>query len=189
MRRRGDFSLNAANHLSADYFLRERGLERVAASYDMNAAQLCALLERVPAPEKIEVTLHQRMPMFHMEHCVFCAFLSEGKNFRDCGRPCEKHVVRLRDRTGAEHAVKADAGCRNTVFNARAQTGAEFFGEIRSRGVRFFRVEFVDEAPERIAEILARYRDLLEGKIDGNALWRGLRVESKLGVTRGTLKK
>ena len=136
MRRRGDFSLNAANHLSADYFLRERGLERVAASYDMNAAQLCALLERVPAPEKIEVTLHQRMPMFHMEHCVFCAFLSEGKNFRDCGRPCEKHVVRLRDRTGAEHAVKADAGCRNTVFNARAQTGAEFFGEIRSRGVR-----------------------------------------------------
>lgn len=189
MRLRGDFSLNAANHLSADYFLRERGLERVAASYDMNAAQLCALLDRVSAPEKIEVTLHQRMPMFHMEHCVFCAFLSEGKNFRDCGRPCEKHVVRLRDRTGAEHAVKADAGCRNTVFNARAQTGAEFFGEIRSRGVRFFRVEFVDETPARVAEILARYRDLLEGKIDGNALWRGLRVESKLGVTRGTLKK
>lgn len=189
MRLRGDFSLNAANHLSADYFLRERGLERVAASYDMNAAQLCALLDRVSAPEKIEVTLHQRMPMFHMEHCVFCAFLSEGKNFRDCGRPCEKHVVRLRDRTGSEHAVKADAGCRNTVFNARAQTGAEFFGEIRSRGVRFFRVEFVDETPARVAEILARYRDLLEGKIDGNALWRGLRVESKLGVTRGTLKK
>ena len=185
---RGDFSLNVANHLTADYYLRERNLERVTASYDMNLEQLCAMLERVPAPEKIEVTLHQHMPMFHMEHCVFCSFLSEGKDFRDCGRPCEKHVVRLRDRTGLEHLVKADAGCRNTVYNARAQTGAEFFEEIRSRGVRFFRVEFVDESPALVTEILERYRDLLAGKIDGNALWRGLRLESKLGVTRGTLK-
>ena len=187
-RLRGDFSLNVANHLTADYFLRERGLERVTASYDMNLDQLRAMLARVPAPERIEVTLHQHMPMFHMEHCVFCTFLSEGKDFRDCGRPCEKHVVRLRDRTGLEHLVKADAGCRNTVYNARAQTGAEFFDELRGAGVRFFRVEFVDETPELVTEILARYRDLLAGKIDGNALWRGLRLESKLGVTRGTLK-
>ena len=188
-RLRGDFSLNVANHLTADYYLRERKLERITASYDMNLEQLCAMLTRVPDPGKIEVTLHQHMPMFHMEHCVFCSFLSDGKDFRDCGRPCEKHVVRLRDRTGLEHLVKADAGCRNTVYNARAQTGAEFFGEIRACGVRFFRVEFVDESPELVTEILERYRDLLAGKIDGNALWRGLRLESKLGVTRGTLKK
>lgn len=187
-RLRGDFSLNTANHLTAEYFLRERGLERITASYDMNFEQLRALLAHVPAPEKIEITLHQHMPMFHMEHCVFCTFLSEGKDFRDCGRPCEKHVVRLRDRTGLEHLVKADAGCRNTVYNARAQTGAEFFSEIRDAGVRFFRVEFVDESPALTSEILGRYRDLLAGKIDGNALWRGLRLESKLGVTRGTLK-
>lgn len=187
-RLRGDFSLNVANYLTAEYFLRERGLERVTASYDMNSEQLRALLARVSAPEKIEITLHQHMPMFHMEHCVFCTFLSEGKDFRDCGRPCEKHVVRLRDRTGLEHLVKADAGCRNTVYNARAQTGAEFFDEIRDAGARFFRVEFVDESPALVAEILGRYRDLLAGKIDGNALWRGLRLESKLGVTRGTLK-
>ncbi len=187
-RLRGDFSLNVANHLTAEYFLRERGLERITASYDMNFEQLRALLAHVPAPEKIEITLHQHMPMFHMEHCVFCTFLSEGKDFRDCGRPCEKHVVRLRDRTGLEHLVKADAGCRNTVYNARAQTGAEFFSEIRDAGVRFFRVEFVDESPELTSEILGRYRDLFAGKIDGNALWRGLRLESKLGVTRGTLK-
>ncbi len=186
---RGDFSLNVANELAADVFLRERGLERVVASYDMNIAQLCALLEAVPAPEKIEITLHQHMPMFHMAHCVFCAFLSDGgKDFRDCGKPCEKHRVFLRDRTGAEHLVKADATCRNTVFNARAQTGAEFFGEMRSRGARFFRIEFVDEAPALVEEILTRYRDLLAGKIDGNARWRTLRAESRLGVTRGTLK-
>lgn len=187
-RLRGDFSLNVANHFSSEYFLRERGLESVTASYDLNAEQLFALLARVSDPKKIEITLHQHMPMFHMEHCVFCTFLSDGKNFRDCGRPCEKHDARLRDRTGLEHLVKADAGCRNTVYNARAQTGAEFFDEIRARGVRRFRVEFVNETPALVTEILSRYRALLDGKIDGSGLWRGLRIESKLGVTRGTLK-
>jgi len=187
-RLRGDFSLNVANHLSAEYFLNAYHLESVTASYDLNSEQLFALLEGVPAPEKIELTLHQHMPMFHMEHCVFCAFLSAGKDFRNCGRPCEKHIVRLRDRTGAEHLVKADAGCRNTVFNARAQTGAEFFDEIFARGVRRFRVEFVDESPELVSKIIEQYRELLAGKINGSTLWSRLKIESKLGVTRGTLK-
>lgn len=188
-RLRGDFSLNIANHLSAEYFLKTHALESVTASYDLNSEQLFALLERVPAPEKIEITLHQHMPMFHMEHCVFCAFIANKKDFRECGRPCEKHAVRLRDRTGAEHLVKADAGCRNTVYNARAQTGAEFFDEIFAHGVRRFRVEFVDEPPALVTEILKCYDALFRRKIDGNTLWRRLRLESKLGVTRGTLKE
>ncbi len=74
--------------------------------------------------------------MFHMEHCVFCAFLSEGTDYRNCGRPCDQHHVRLRDRVGAEHPLKADAGCRNTVYNSRAQTGAEFADRMVALGAR-----------------------------------------------------
>ena len=114
-RRVGDFSLNVANPLTADYFMARFGLERLTASYDLNIAQLEALLRGAP-PEWFEVTIHQHMPMFHMEHCVFCAFLSTGKDFHDCGRPCDRHDVRVRDRVGQEHPLKADAGCRNTVF-------------------------------------------------------------------------
>jgi putative protease len=124
-RRIGDYSLNVANRLAADYFKNQFGLERVTASYDLNFQQLEALLQAAP-PEWFEVTIHQHMPMFHMEHCVFCAFLSSGTDFRNCGRPCDVHDVRLRDRVGAEHPLKADVGCRNTVFNSLAQTGAEY---------------------------------------------------------------
>ncbi len=185
---RGDFSLNVANHLTAEYFLRERGLERITASYDMNLQQLAAMLENLSEPERVEVTLHQHMPMFHMEHCVFCSFLSQGKDFRDCGRPCEKHNVYLRDRTGLDHLLKADAGCRNTVFNARAQTGAEFFDEICSRGVRYFRIEVVEEDAAGTQKLLQFYSQLLAGTIDGNALWHEIKAVSRLGVTRGSLK-
>jgi len=187
-RRIGDFSLNVANRLSAEYFKNQFALERVTASYDLNVLQLAALLQSAP-PEWFEITLHQHMPMFHMEHCVFCAFLSQGKDYRDCGRPCDKHDVKLRDRVGAEHPLKADAGCRNTVFNSQAQTGAEFVEKLLALGVKKFRVEFLNESAEEVERIIAKYRQLLRGEISGTQLWRELKLFNQLGVTRGQMGK
>ncbi|MBD2021640.1 U32 family peptidase, partial [Leptolyngbya sp. FACHB-36] len=181
----GDFSLNVANALTADYF-KQQGLERLTASYDLSIAQLEALLTTAPA-EWFEVTIHQHMPMFHMEHCVFCAFLSEGTDYTNCGRPCETHSVTLRDRVGTEHILQADAGCRNTVFNGTAQTGAEYVQRLIDLGVRHFRLEFVDESPEQVTQTIHRYRQLLHGEINGRQLWRDLKLNHQLGVTRGPL--
>ena len=185
-RRVGDFSLNVANRNAADYFKNHFGLERVTASYDLNVLQLDALLSAAP-PEWFEVTIHQHMPMFHMEHCVFCAFLSTGKDFRDCGRPCDVHDVRVRDRVGAEHPLKADAGCRNTVFNSQAQTGAEFVERLLALGVKNYRVEFLNEPPVEVERTIAKYRQLLRGEISGTQLWRELKLFNQLGVTRGQM--
>jgi putative protease len=186
-RRRGDFSLNVANRLTADYFISRFGLEHVTASYDLNVAQLEALLQSAP-PDWFEITIHQHMPMFHMEHCVFCAFLSSGTDYTNCGRPCDKHDVRLRDRVGAEHPLKADAGCRNTVFNALAQTGAEFVGRFLELGVRQFRIEFLNETPPVVARTIQEYRRLLKGETTGAQLWRELKLINQLGVTRGPME-
>jgi putative protease len=184
----GDFSLNVANRLTADYFRNQHRLERVTASYDLNFTQLEALLSAAP-PEWFEITIHQHMPMFHMEHCVFCAFLSTGKDYHDCGRPCDKHEVKLRDRVGAEHPLKADAGCRNTVFNSQAQTGAEYVEKMLQLGVRNFRVEFLNEPVAEVERTIAKYRQLLRGEITGTQLWRELKLFNQLGVTRGQMGK
>jgi putative protease len=185
-RKRGDFSLNVANALTAEYFLTRYGLERVTASYDLNITQLDALLESAPGTW-FDITVHQHMPMFHMEHCVFCAFLSTGKDYRDCGRPCDKHRVALRDRVGAELPLKADAGCRNTVFNNRAQSGAEYVSRLIERGARSFRVEFVNESADEVQRTLTRYGQLVRGEISGSDLWRELKLLNQLGVTRGQI--
>jgi putative protease len=186
-RLRGDYSLNIANPLAARYFLRRYGLERVTASYDLNVQQLEALLRAAP-PAWFELTIHQHMPMFHMEHCVFCAFLTTGKDYRDCGRPCDRHDLRLRDRVGAEFPVKADAGCRNTVFNNRAQTGAEYVTRFLALGARAFRVEFLNETPEELGRTVRSYQQLLRGEITGAALWREFKLINQLGVTRGQME-
>ena len=186
-RKRGDFSLNVANPLTAEYFISHYGLERVTASYDLNVAQLESLLQSAPGAW-FDLTIHQHMPMFHMEHCVFCAFLSKGKDYHDCGRPCEKHAVALRDRTGAELPLKADAGCRNTVYNNRAQTGAEYVQRFLDLGARNFRVEFVNEGAAEVTRTIAHYQKLLRGETSGADLWRELKLLNQLGVTRGQME-
>ncbi len=186
-RLRGDYSLNVANSLAAEFFVKEKGLEGVTASCDLDAGQLEELLRHTP-PQWLEITLHQHMPMFHMEHCVFCAFLSEGHDYRDCGRPCEKKRVYLKDRVGLSHYLRADAGCRNTLFNARAQSGAEYADRFLALGARRFRIEFLEETPAQVALLMDRYEGLLSGKVSPESIWREFKLVSQLGVTRGTLR-
>ena len=187
-RMRGDFSLNVANHLTAHYLIDHWKLERLTASYDLNTTQIDALL-RNSQPGWFEITLHQHMPMFHMEHCVFCAFLSEGKDFRDCGRPCDTQQVQLKDRVGALHPLKADAGCRNTLFNSKAQTGADFALDMAKNGAAAFRIEFLNESGDEVRRTMKHYDALLRGELDAETLWKELKLINQLGVTRGTLTR
>jgi putative protease len=182
-----DHSLNAANQCTVDY-LRSRGAQRVTVSYDLNRDQLLELVDAVPAAW-LEVVLHQHMPMFHMEHCVFCAVLSPGTNKTNCGRPCDVHAVKLRDRVGMEHVLHADVGCRNTLFNAVPQSAAEVVPTLLSRGLRDFRIELLSEGQEAARGVIRLYQELLEGRTGGKQVWQRLRASNRVGVTRGTLEE
>jgi len=182
-----DYSLNVTNELTADW-LRGQGARRLTASYDLNRDQLLDLIAATPAAW-LEVVIHQHMPMFHMEHCVFCAVLSPGTNKTNCGRPCDTHVVQLRDRVGMEHPLTADVGCRNTLFNARAQSAAEVVPELLAHGVRDFRIELLEESPGEIRQIVRLYQELLAGRRAAGDVWQELSASNRVGVTRGTLEE
>ena len=182
----GDFSLNVANELTADLLI-SAGLERLVPSYDLNWDQFASMVRRSRA-DWFEPVVHQHMPMFHMEHCVFAAFLSTGKDHRDCGRPCEVHKVELRDRVGANFPVLPDTGCRNTVFNSVAQSAAEYVGRMRDLGLTRFRIDLLRETPEQVGRLLDCYARVIAGRDDGRETWRALRALNQLGVTRGTLQ-
>jgi putative protease len=122
-----------------------------------------------------------------MEHCVFCAFLSPGTDATNCGRPCDHHDVKLRDRVGAEHPLKADVGCRNTLYNAVPQTAVEYLPRLVSRGARHLRIEFLDDNQAAVKRTIGLYRDAIDGRRDVKGLWRELRANNQYGVTRGPL--
>ncbi|WP_340026073.1 DUF3656 domain-containing protein [Paenibacillus sp. FSL K6-1096] len=181
----GDFSLNIANHRAVNLFL-DAGLDKVTPSYDLNIQQMVDLLGHSDT-SRMEVVIHQHLPMFHTEHCVYCTFMSEGTDYTNCGRPCEEQRASLQDRIGMSHPVRVDEGCRNTVYNAVEQSGAEYLNHFRELGVSSFRVEFLEETPEQVAEVISLYSRALRGEISGTQVWKSLKATNQLGVTRGQL--
>ena len=179
-----DFSLNAANVLTAGTFL-GFGLERITPTYDLNAAQVADLARAVGAGA-IEVVAYQHLPVFHTEHCVFCRFLSTGTTYKDCGRPCERHRVAVRDLTGRSHPVMADVGCRNTVFGAEAQEGSLHLDVWRQAGIRHFRLEFVHETPDQVARIGTLFEETLAGRRSPHQLSRELIRIAPQSTTEGS---
>jgi putative protease len=181
----GDFSLNAANALTANLLL-DRGLERITPSYDLNGAQVTTLANEIGGGV-IEAIAYSHLPVFHTEHCVFCRFLSTGTSYKDCGRPCESHSVALRDAGGRQHPVVADVGCRNTVFGAEAQHASAHVDAWLRAGIRHFRLEFVHELPEEVTRVTAAFHEYLSGCITARQLGDALRRIAPQGTTEGSL--
>ena len=180
----GDFSLNAANGLSAQ-LLRDAGITRLAPTHDCNAAQITDMVTQLGG-SSIEVIAYHHLPVFHTEHCVFCRFLSTGTSYKDCGRPCESHQVGLRDKHGRIHPVIADVGCRNTVFGAEAQEGTKHLAGWLSAGVKHIRLEFVHESAADVSAVIALYQDGIAGIQSWSDIGRELRHAAPSGVTEGS---
>lgn len=183
----GDFSLNVTNSLTAHHLL-GLGLESVTASHDLNQAQLLDLLASVPRG-RVALTLHHHVPTFHNSHCVYAHLLSSGTDYRNCGRPCERHRIALRDYAGHDHPVIVDVGCRNTVFNAFAQSAAPLVPRLLELGVRRFRVELVWERAGEVQRTLQAYRQLLAGEISPTAALEAASVHERYGVTTLRIRK
>jgi putative protease len=161
-----DFSLNAANDLTVRW-LHDQGARRVTAAYDLSRRQLLDLAAAVP-PEWLEVVVHRHTPLFHAEYCLFCRTFSQGNNRTDCGQPCRRHTLRLRDRLGVEHPVLADSQCRNTVFHADAENLADAVPGLRERGIRHFRVELATEGNrQEVRRAVAAQQRLVGGPSGG----------------------
>lgn len=177
----GDFSLNVSNARSLRLWL-DFGMRACTVSYDLNAEQILQLADGGAGPH-LELVLHQHMPLFHSEHCVFCTFLSNGHSFKDCGRPCERHRVRVIDRVGEEHWLQSDEACRNTLFHARAQTAARCVHPALHRGLRKFRLECLNEDAEETRRLVRSYRAYMEGSIDSSRLLNLLDALDRPGIT------
>ena len=184
----GDFSFNITNHLSAQYFL-NKGLSLFSPSYDLNFQQLEELLlsqnDDASLAGRAEVTIHQYMPSFHMEHCVFASFLSDGSSIKDCGMPCVNNNVGIVDNKKINHPVLADQECRNTMFNGVPQSAGSMIPKLLSLGVKNYRIEALTEDADVLREKVLAYIDVLSGVSDAKALYKNLGIIEKYGISEG----
>lgn len=181
----GDYSLNITNSMTSEW-MQSHGLQQLHPAHDCNKEQLFDLIQQY-GPQPWEISLHHYMPTFHMEHCVFAAFLSEGNSVKDCGKVCEHHEVEVRDHKGAKHFLKSDQECRNTLFNGNPQSASRLVQELIEFGVQNFRIEALLEESELIAEKVRAYSQLIHGEMNAQELFMQLGVIEKYGVTEGQL--
>ncbi len=180
----GDFSLNASNFIAFKTYLEMR-LKRITPTYDLNGQQIAELTDYV-APENLEVIALSHLPIFHTEHCVFCRFLSDGTDSSNCGHPCEKHQITIRDSSGREHPVLADVGCRNTVFNAEVQMDLDWLHRWTENGIKDFRLEFVHQSPDVVKETISAFQAFFKGSLTSHELKMTLN-QSGQSTTEGSL--
>lgn len=179
----GDFSLNVANQISADTYFK-LGIDKITPTHDLNADQISWLAQSISG-ERFEVIAYHHLPVFHTEHCVFCRFLSKGTSYEDCGRPCEKHQIALRDLQGREHPVMADVGCRNTVFGAEAQVASRHLDQMMQSGIVHYRLEFVHETGEVVRRVATTFQQYFADKITSTELDQ--RLQKIIPTTEGSL--
>jgi putative protease len=182
---KADFSLNITNSWAAEYLL-SKGVESLNASYDLNQNQLMSLAAHMDA-SKLEVTLHQYMPEFHMEHCVFAAFMSNGSSFKDCGKPCERHEVKLKDPYGNWHHLKPDQECRNTFYRATPQSASFLVDELKNIGVKEYRLEALNESEQVLIHKIKTYLKLLQGELSSEQVVKEIGVVESYGLSSGQL--
>ena len=182
----GDFSLNVANELTADLLIRA-GLDRLVPSYDLNWEQFAADGPPLDSDwfEAGRASAHAHVPHGALR---VRGYAIHRQRLPDCGRPCDRHKVELRDRAGASFPVHPDTGCRNTVYNAVPQSGAEYIHRMRELGIGRFRIDLLRESPQEAKRLLDCYARVVAGLDDGRETWRRLRALNQLGVTRGTLQ-
>ena len=101
--------------------------------------------------------------------------------------------MHLRGGDGKDNLVLADMGCRNTVFNAAAQSGADYLAQLVAAGCGSLRLEFVDEPADLVAPLLQGYADVAAGRRSAASLLEWLKAlpdsnGRAQGVTRGSLE-
>ncbi len=182
-----DFSLNAVNELSADY-LRQMGFDRVTTGCDLSWNELQGMLRRID-PSRLEVVIHQHVPLFHMEHALAEQADGASPARADVPSAAKWKKVELQDRNGERHLVLRDGLRRTTAYNSYAQSACEFVGAMRQAGVRHFRVELLDEQDAGVQELLDAHASLLAGRASGDETWRRLKPLCSGKLTRGLWSK
>ncbi|MCX8130801.1 MAG: U32 family peptidase [Clostridia bacterium] len=180
----GDYSLNIFNSVSIDE-LNKLGLEGAVLSPELNLGQIKDL--EAKDNFRKEAIVYGRIPLMTSEYCPVGSIAGGfGKN-AGCSAACRNGVYRLRDRMGMEFPVLCDRiDCRSVILNSNVLFVPDSLDKISKSGVDSIRLNFTDEQPDDIYEIIRMHRDVLSHGISAAERYSSLiRTIKEKGFTKG----
>ena len=136
-----DFTMNVFNSYSCDFY-KSMGINDITLSTELTLKQIKPLTNI----SNCECVIYGKIPMMITENCIIKSSVG-----------CQKGGY-IYDRTNEKFLVKCLPNCRNEIYNSKPIVMSDKIDDIISSGIRYGRLDFVDETPEQCIEIYNSYK-------------------------------
>lgn len=150
-----DFNLNIYNYVSASFYQKHFGIERINPSIELPLNDLTKLLRHPEIPT--EIIVHGSPIVMYLEHDLY----ANAKEMEPISQEDNKHVdnrylVLLTDK--GENPVYRDATGRNHLALSKEMCFMPFLRELHEAGVNHFRIEGKTYTTEQLRNLVRLYR-------------------------------
>lgn len=176
----GDMHLNVINDVSYDYY-KKQGMKRITLSPELTLGQMTSM--KVP-PLQTEVIGYGALPVMAMKHCVASTVLGLPQ---DC-RLCHRYRYSLVDRMDEHFPIRRSVGCLTEIYNSKTLMLVEDHEKLRRAGIGYFRLNFLDETPQEVEQVVEFHHRLITGSLqpENEAM---IQLVKARGVTNGHLHR
>lgn len=156
-----DMSLNIFNSQSLKFW-QEQGAQQGTVSAELTMGQVEQLAAASPIP--LECMIQGRLEMMVSEYCVGGSFLGDLHKGA-CRFRCGEQLF-LGDRKEAQFPIVTDQYCRMHILNAHELSLVANVQQLQDMGVASLRIDARNYEPERLAELIALYKQVLGGAVE-----------------------
>lgn len=136
-----DFTMNVFNKYTCDFY-KNLDIDTITISTELTLKQIKPLTGIV----NCEAVIYGKLPMMITENCMI-------KTSVGC-----KHGGYIYDRTNEGFLIKCLPECRNEIYNSKPIIMSDKMDDIKNGGIRYGRLNFVDESAEKCVEIYKAYK-------------------------------
>ena len=137
-----DFTMNVFNSFACDFY-KNQNIGAITLSTELTLKQIRPLTSIIDC----ECVIYGKLPMMITENCMI-------KTSVGC-----KHGGYIYDRTNEGFLIKCLPECRNEIYNSKPIIMSDKMDDINTSGIRYGRLNFVDESPEECIEIYNKYKN------------------------------
>lgn len=146
----GDYKLNIFNSFSIEFY--EKYISGTALSIELNKKELEDILKN--ASMAVQVKVFGKEELMVSEYCPIGSNFGGKSGSLNCKESCEHGDYVLKDRKNAEFILKTDKFCRSYIYNGVATNLIPNIDELKAKGVKSFRLDFIDENYEETLRAL-----------------------------------
>ncbi|GAA0780903.1 U32 family peptidase [Hathewaya limosa] len=151
-----DYKINLFNSYAYEFL---NDVEGIYISPELNKKDLRKTLDSIGKNNNLGILIYGRYELMISEYCPIGAFYGNKTEKKSCNNSCLNGEYYLKDRMGEEFLIITDKFCRSYVLNSSITNLISQNDELKSMGIKNYRIDFTDES----YEICKRVLDVLQG--------------------------